>query len=86
MSTYAIMRAMREWYIDREDARWLVGATSADIVAAADGISVDEAELLVQRRIDRLYEAGVHPMTLVQMSRLFGFDIGIRWHELRPQT
>lgn len=82
MSTYGVMKNLREWYADRDNAGWLKTATVQDLLAASEHLSEQEAQALVQRRVDVLYDQGVHPMSLIQMSRLFDFDIAQRWREL----
>ncbi|SCG77933.1 hypothetical protein [Micromonospora inositola] len=84
MSSYGVMKHLRQWYADRDTTGWLPTATAQDLLAVCDHLSEEEARALVDRRVDVLYEQGVHPMSLIQMSRLFGFDIAQRWQELRP--
>lgn len=86
MSSYTVMKHVRDWYAERDSMAWLPTATAEDLQNRCPKLSGSEAVALVDRRIDVLYDQGVHPMTLIQMSRLFAFDIGERWHELRPVT
>ena len=83
MSTFGVMRQVQQWYIDREQTGWVAAATPAELLAGAQfDITEDEAQALHDHRVDVFSDAGVHAFSLIQMSRVFGFDIGQRWAEL----
>lgn len=84
MSAFGVMRQIQQWYIDRDTTTaWIATATSEELLERAQfPISPDEATAIHDRRIDSLSEAGVHAFSLIQLSRLLGFDVGERWSEL----
>lgn len=84
MSSYGVMKQIRQWYVDRDVTDWARDATVEELLSRCDLLTSAEAEALVARRVDVLYDQGVHPMSLIQMSRVMGFDIATRWSELRP--
>ena len=81
MNGYAVMKAAREWYLNPSRGAWAREATAADLQAEA-GFTPQEAEAVASRRVDALHAMGVHPMTLIQLSRVLGFPLDERWREL----
>lgn len=86
MSTYGVMRQIRQWYVERDVTDWAREATVDELLERCELLTREEAEALVERRIDILYDRGVHPMSLIQMSRVMGFDIATRWSEVRAAS
>lgn len=87
MSTYGVMRQIQQWYIDRDVSGWVATASPAELLERAEfPLTADEAAALHDRRVDLLLNAGVHAFSLVQLSRVFGFDISSRWRELGARS
>lgn len=83
MSVYAIMNALRTWSLDPQEAAYAREA-SVEELSSRYGLTADEATAVAEGRVDWLYEYGVHPMSLIQLSRVFEFSITQRWSELAP--
>ncbi|MEV5848635.1 hypothetical protein AB0M32_42390 [Streptomyces sp. NPDC051985] len=81
MSSYTVMKCLHRCTIDPEAARRARTADATEL-AAEYGLTPQEAVAIVEGRVDILFRAGVHPMSLVQLSRIFGFSITRRWQEL----
>lgn len=82
MTVYAVMKCLRTWTIDPGEAGIARGCSASEL-AERYGLSEEEATAMVEGRVDLLNEMGVHPMSLVQLSRIFGFSITAKWEELQ---
>jgi hypothetical protein len=54
----------------------------ADELTERFGLTGDEAEAILSRRLDILHDWGVNGVTLMQFARTFRFSIARRWAEL----
>ncbi|MEU6646726.1 hypothetical protein ABZ863_29855 [Saccharomonospora sp. NPDC046836] len=81
MSTYQVMKLLRDWAHDPAAAQRARAATIDDLTDDY-GLNADEAKAIVDRRLDLLSELGVHPVSLVQFARAFQFSLVDRWEEL----
>ena len=83
MSAFGVMRQAQQWYLDRDTTGWVAEASAQELLERAQyPITEEEAAAIHDRRIDLLAQAGVHAFSLIQLSRVLGFDIGSRWAEL----
>lgn len=81
MSSYQIMKCLRKWTHDPVARERAQQSSAAELVAEHD-LTAEEAEAIIGGRLDWLLARDVHPMSLVQLSRIFGFPITERWQEL----
>ncbi|KHK90361.1 hypothetical protein [Novosphingobium malaysiense] len=81
MSAYTIMKCLRECTIDPATAAAVRASDPAQLATAHD-MSLDEAQAMLEGRVDLLDAMGVHPFSLIQLSRVMGFSIDARWAEL----
>lgn len=81
MSAAKVTSMMRQLTLHPEAAE---RARDMDRGELQDRFGLTDAEIsaIVDRRLDVLYEMGVHEVTLMQYSRTFGFSIAERWAEL----
>jgi hypothetical protein len=80
------MKHLREWFAAGPSAAWVGGASAGELLSAFGDLTPAEAHALAGRRVDVLYGMSIHPMSIVQMSRVFGFDLKRRWRELSEES
>lgn len=83
-SATAVTEFMRALTLDAELAEHARACDAAKL-RTDFGLSTVEAEAIVGRRIDILLDSGVHPVSLMQFARVFGFSLTERWAELAAE-
>lgn len=81
MTASRVTAMMRELTLHNEKAA-AARAMSAEELMTSYGLTADETDAIVGRRLDVLHSMGVHEVTLMQFSRTFQFSIAERWLEL----